>query len=67
LFCRFLFGRAPKSCLVNATSYLPRSASRVIEGAKQKKFVIQSPITFDPAQEEKFDRLYIGTLVKKGT
>ena len=40
---------------------------RLIEGAKRKKFVIQSPITFDPAQEEQFDRLYIGTLVKKGT
>jgi iron(III) transport system substrate-binding protein len=41
-------------------------ARRYKEAKAQKKFVIQSPITFDPAQEEKYERLYLRTLVKKG-
>lgn len=39
---------------------------RIKEAQAQKKFVIQSPETFDPAVEEKLDRLYLDTLVKKG-
>ncbi len=31
----------------------------------EKKFVVQSPGTYDPVVEQKLDRLYIGTLVKK--
>lgn len=38
---------------------------RLKEAKAQKKFIIQSPGTFDPAIEEKYDRLYINTLVKK--
>ena len=38
---------------------------RLKEAKAQKKFAIQSPGTFDPAVEEKYDRLYIDTLVKK--
>lgn len=40
-------------------------ARRMKEARAQKRFVIQSPETFDPAGEEKLDRLYIDTLVKK--
>jgi iron(III) transport system substrate-binding protein len=40
-------------------------AKRFKEAKAQKKFVIQSPGTYDPAQEEKADRLYINTLIKK--
>jgi hypothetical protein len=35
------------------------------EARAQKKFIVQSPGTFDAALEEKYDRLYINTLVKK--
>jgi iron(III) transport system substrate-binding protein len=38
---------------------------RMKEARAQKKFVIDSPDTYDPAAEEKYDRLYIDTLVKK--
>ncbi|HWP60049.1 MAG TPA: ABC transporter substrate-binding protein [Candidatus Acidoferrales bacterium] len=38
---------------------------RYKEGRAQKKFIIQSPATFDHAQEDKYNRLYIDTLVKK--
>jgi len=38
---------------------------RMKEVRAQKKFLIQSPATYDPAAEEKMDRLYISTLVKK--
>jgi iron(III) transport system substrate-binding protein len=40
-------------------------AQRFKEGQAQKKFVVQSPGTFDPAEEDKFDRAYINILVKK--
>jgi iron(III) transport system substrate-binding protein len=39
---------------------------RYREGRTQKKFIIQSPASYDPAMEEKYDRLYIDTLLKKG-
>jgi hypothetical protein len=35
------------------------------EARAQKKFVVDSPGTYDPAAEEKFDRLYIDTLIRK--
>jgi ABC-type Fe3+ transport system substrate-binding protein len=38
---------------------------RMKEARAQKKFVVDSPDTYDPAAEEKYDRLYIDTLVKK--
>jgi iron(III) transport system substrate-binding protein len=38
---------------------------RLKEAKAQKKFIIQSPGTFDSVIEEKYDRLYITTLVKK--
>lgn len=38
---------------------------RLKEAEARKIFVIQSPATFDPATEEKYDRLYVNTLVKK--
>jgi iron(III) transport system substrate-binding protein len=40
-------------------------AQRFKEGQAQNKFVVQSPATFDPAEEDKFDRAYINILVKK--
>jgi iron(III) transport system substrate-binding protein len=40
-------------------------AQRFKDGQAQKKFVVQSPGTFDPAEEDKFDRAYINILVKK--
>jgi ABC-type Fe3+ transport system substrate-binding protein len=40
-------------------------AQRMKEARGQRKFVIDSPDTYDPAGEEKYDRLYIDTLVKK--
>jgi ABC-type Fe3+ transport system substrate-binding protein len=39
---------------------------RYAEGRAQKKFVVQGPGTYDAAMEEKYDRLYIQTLLKKG-
>jgi iron(III) transport system substrate-binding protein len=39
---------------------------RYAEGRAQKKFVVQSPGTYDAAMEEKYDKLYIQTLLKKG-
>ena len=39
---------------------------RYREGRAQKKFIIQSPGSYDAAMEEKYDRLYINTLLKKG-
>jgi iron(III) transport system substrate-binding protein len=38
---------------------------RMKEARAQKKFVVDSPGTYDPAAEEKFDRLYIDTLIRK--
>jgi iron(III) transport system substrate-binding protein len=38
---------------------------RMKEARAKKQFMIQSPATYDPAQEEKMDRLYINTLIKK--
>jgi iron(III) transport system substrate-binding protein len=38
---------------------------RYREGRAQKKYIIQSPGTYDPALEEKYDRLYMNTLIKK--
>jgi iron(III) transport system substrate-binding protein len=38
---------------------------RLKEARAQKKLVVQSPGTYDPAAEEKLDRLYIDILVKK--
>jgi iron(III) transport system substrate-binding protein len=38
---------------------------RMKEARAQKKFVVDSPDTFDPAAEEKYDRLYVETLIKK--
>lgn len=38
---------------------------KIKEAKAQKKFVIQSPGTYDPVAEEKYDRLYINTLVRK--
>ena len=40
-------------------------ARRMKEAKAQKKFIIQSPGTYDPIAEERYDRLYINTLVKK--
>ena len=40
-------------------------AQRMKEARAQKKFVVDSPDTYDPAAEAKYDRLYIDTLVKK--
>ncbi|MGH7845169.1 MAG: ABC transporter substrate-binding protein [Candidatus Binatia bacterium] len=39
---------------------------RYRDGRTQKKFIIQSPGTYDPATEEKNDQLYVHTLLKKG-
>jgi ABC-type Fe3+ transport system substrate-binding protein len=36
------------------------------EGRAQKKYIVQAPNMYDPAMEEKYDRLYLSTLVKKG-
>jgi iron(III) transport system substrate-binding protein len=38
---------------------------RMKEARAQKKFVVDSPGNYDPALEEKYERLYIDTLVKK--
>jgi len=38
---------------------------RLKEARAQKKFIVDSPGNYDPALEEKYDRLYIDTLVKK--
>lgn len=38
---------------------------RMKEARAQKKFVIQSPGTYDTKEEERIDRMYIDTLVKK--
>lgn len=38
---------------------------RYAEGRAQKKFIVQSPGTYDAAMDEKYDRLYIQTLLKK--
>ncbi|MGH7824364.1 MAG: ABC transporter substrate-binding protein [Candidatus Binatia bacterium] len=38
---------------------------RMKEARDRKKFVVDSPGNYDPAAEEKYDRLYIETLVKK--
>ncbi|MGH7830724.1 MAG: ABC transporter substrate-binding protein [Candidatus Binatia bacterium] len=38
---------------------------RMKEARAKKQFMVQSPATYDPAQEEKMDRLYIATLIKK--
>jgi iron(III) transport system substrate-binding protein len=40
-------------------------AQRMKEAREQKKFVVDSPDTYDPTAEEKYDRLYIDTLVRK--
>lgn len=40
-------------------------AQRLKEGRAQKKFIIQSPETYDPPVDERYNRLYIDTLVKK--
>lgn len=39
--------------------------ARMKNARAEKKFVVQSPGTYDPAVEEKLDRMYIDTLVKK--
>lgn len=39
--------------------------ARMKQARVEKKFVVQSPGTYDPAVEEKLDRMYIDTLVKK--
>jgi iron(III) transport system substrate-binding protein len=41
---------------------LPR---RLKEGRARKKFVTHSPGTYDPVEEQKYDRLYLDALVKK--
>ncbi len=38
---------------------------RMKEARAQKKFMADSPGNYDPAMEEKYDRLYLDTLVKK--
>jgi iron(III) transport system substrate-binding protein len=38
---------------------------RYAEGRAQKKFIVQSPGTYDHVMDEKYDRLYIQTLLKK--
>jgi len=40
-------------------------AQRFKEAKAQKKFIVQSPGTFDPTEEDKYDRAYIDILVKK--
>jgi iron(III) transport system substrate-binding protein len=40
-------------------------AQRMKEARAQKIFVVDSPDTYDPAVEEKYDRLYVDTLVSK--
>ncbi len=40
-------------------------AQRFKEAKAQKKFIVQSPGTYDPAEEDKYDRAYIDILVKK--
>ena len=40
-------------------------AQRFKEAKAEKKFIVQSPGTFDPAEEDKYDRVYIDILVKK--
>jgi iron(III) transport system substrate-binding protein len=39
--------------------------ARMKKARAEKKFVVQSPGTYDPTVEEKLDRMYIDTLVKK--
>jgi len=39
-------------------------AQRIKEARAQKKFVVDSPDTYDLAAEGKYERLYIDTLVK---
>ena len=39
--------------------------SRMKKARAENKFVVQSPGTYDPVVEQKLDRLYIDTLVKK--
>jgi len=41
-------------------------ARKYREGRAQKKFIIQGPHRYNPAKDEKYDRLYISTLLKKG-
>jgi iron(III) transport system substrate-binding protein len=41
-------------------------AQRIKEGRTAKIFVTDSPGVYDPAEEEKYDRLYVDTLLKKG-
>jgi iron(III) transport system substrate-binding protein len=38
---------------------------RMKKARQENRFIVQSPGTYDPAVEEKLDRLYIETLVKK--
>lgn len=38
---------------------------RIKEARAQKKFSTDSPGVYDPAEEEKYDRLYIDTLIRK--
>ncbi len=38
---------------------------RMKEARAQKKFITDSPGVYDPVEEEKYDRLYIDTLIKK--
>ena len=40
-------------------------AQRMKDARAQRKFVVDSPDTYDPATEGKYDRLYIDTLVRK--
>lgn len=40
-------------------------AQRLKEGRAQKKFIIQSPGTYDPPVEERYNRLYMDILVRK--
>jgi iron(III) transport system substrate-binding protein len=40
-------------------------AQRMKEARAQKWFVVDSPDTYDPAAEEKYDRLYVDTLIRK--
>jgi iron(III) transport system substrate-binding protein len=40
-------------------------AQRLKEGRAQKKFIIQSPATYDPPVEERYNRLYMDILVRK--
>jgi iron(III) transport system substrate-binding protein len=40
-------------------------AERMKEARAQKRFIVDSPDTYEPGAEEKYDRLYIDTLVRK--